>query len=685
MQPWRQARIPEGPGSIRPPAARSAQGSIQGGVVTKSIVRVRVEFKRVQTFLFEVPRLRAMVGANVLLGELLRYELVDLYLALQPQPPDCLAEFAGAAAVSGDSPAAADPLAKALDEYWRKSGPPDLESFDAQWARRYRHMAGTKVDWLIDDPAKAYAHGVLARDGGHYSALFDDENTAREFAAGAVRRAARQTPGVRLEVHLDRWAPEDTKARKNWLALEAAEALSETFLFQLPVFERCPELPNLPADDSAKYWDGDHLATRPMSYPAALRYRYGTRYLRHEPIPESERPTEPAPEQGNASAGTVTEDHEAFHTLDMASLLRPLLPFWESAQRPPDFNAVAGGGYLAVIHMDGNGMGQRSKPLRDEVDRQTTFAGWLKAESGVEALFHQARTLMRSALTDAMSKCFGTEAQWQRKGARLRPYQILMLGGDDLLLVCRADRALPLVLEFARALQSLQAEGCAFPAFKRDPLTVGVGVVIAKPSLPFHRLHALAEGLASSAKGLFRGLDRKSPSSVVDWMVTSNAWAEDAATERAATAVIGQTADRRILMSRRPYRVLKALSEAKQPESSLEELLQAAAQVKKSLRDSQRGAARSQLKALEDDLARGEAMGQLAWLQLPDTTRKALVRAGIGTDSDQGDAVGSPWDAEQTLDGITYLPTRALDVVEIVEIDALAQQTRWSGQVEKQP
>ena len=34
--------------------------------------RVYIEFQRVQTWLFAVPRLKAMVGANALLGEVLR-------------------------------------------------------------------------------------------------------------------------------------------------------------------------------------------------------------------------------------------------------------------------------------------------------------------------------------------------------------------------------------------------------------------------------------------------------------------------------------------------------------------------------------------------------------------------------------------------------------------------------------
>lgn len=40
--------------------------------------RVHIEFQRVQTWLFAVPRLRAMVGANTLLGETLRVELPEL-------------------------------------------------------------------------------------------------------------------------------------------------------------------------------------------------------------------------------------------------------------------------------------------------------------------------------------------------------------------------------------------------------------------------------------------------------------------------------------------------------------------------------------------------------------------------------------------------------------------------------
>lgn len=643
--------------------------------MSESAIRVRLEFKRVQTFLFEVPRLRAMVGANVLLGELLRYELPEIYRSIQAAAPNSLV------GVNLDDvwKATQDPLTEALVDYWQKDKA--SPSFGEEMKARFPSLFNTRSDWFVDNPANAYAHGVLARDGGHFAALFDTSDSARQFVRTATEKAAAMTPGIRLQVRLDQWAPGDPTARKQWRSLAEEPALTEVFPFQLPVFARCPELPNHPVEDATEYWQGDRLATTPMSYPAALRYRYGKRYMRHERVPEPEQPAladhpGEAPSSGNEPATVpqrpagakppLAQRGDDHRTLDMASLLRPQLPLWEEAERPPDFESIAGGGYLAVIHMDGNAMGQLTKPLRDAADAAQDFPAWLLNEYKIESLFHQARTLMRSALVQALTSTIGNDEAWVRHGKTLRPYQLLMQGGDDVLLVCRADRALRLVVHFARALQDLQSRG-AFPAFAKHPLTVGAGVVIAKPSLPFHRLHELAEELAGSAKTMYRSLPVAERASVVDWAVTSNAWGEDVAAERAESKVVGLSASRRLLLSRKPYRVLRSDSWA-----SLESLLSAADTLRKAIATGD--AARSQLKSLEDSLADGEALGRLAWKQLPNTTRDALVGVGVGEKE-------SPWDATETLDAAdyVYVPTRVLDLVEIVEIDALGRQSRWSN------
>ena len=87
--------------------------------------RVHIELQRVQTWLFAVPRLRAMVGANALLGETLRVALPNL--ARETGRPWTLA-----------------PSAEAY---------PGADANDPLKAH--------------DDPAGDSKDGILARDGGH--------------------------------------------------------------------------------------------------------------------------------------------------------------------------------------------------------------------------------------------------------------------------------------------------------------------------------------------------------------------------------------------------------------------------------------------------------------------------------------------------------------------------------------
>ena len=97
-----------------------------------------------------------------------------------------------------------------------------------------------------------------------------------------------------------------------------------------------------------------------------------------------------------------------------------------------------------------------------------------------------------------------------------------MLGGDDLLVVSRADSALPFVAMLCEALDRLQRDDGA--GFK---LTLGVGVVFARPTIPIHRLHDVAERLAASAKRRFRGFSAAGRRSVVDWAVYTASWLDD--------------------------------------------------------------------------------------------------------------------------------------------------------------
>lgn len=216
-----------------------------------------------------------------------------------------------------------------------------------------------------------------------------------------------------------------------------------------------------------------------------------------------------------------------------------------------------------------------------------------------------------------------------------------MLGGDDLLVVSRADVALPFVVSLCSALEEIQRDSGDFK------LTLGVGVVFAKPSIPVHRLHDVAERLANSAKRRFRGFsESETKRCVVDWAVFSTAWVDDPEEVRRRDWLRGSTDELRVL-SQRPVDVL-----GQGRTDTLEGLVLTAKRLK--------NASRSQLRYLVEQLPRGRALSELAFAELPRETRGLFAEVGV---KEPWRRAGNAW--------ITAL----LDLVEIAEIGRLGRNT----------
>ena len=550
--------------------------------------RVSIEVKRVQTFLFAVPRLRAMLGANALLGETVRNELPELARAGAALPD----ELKPAVPKFEEHPD--DPLTRAL------KGRPDEAT-------------------LADRPGDRYAEGILVRDAGRFIGLFPDGYKANAFIAKAEVSFAKKLPGVRFDVRVDRF---DLK-KSEWIETERDE-MSETQLLDLPVLQPCEESGNEPAGVVREVYRVERRGRRGRGQP-------------------------PEKEQSKVSRSVALrldkgDEYAARRTTtDLIGLMRRELPL-SNLKDPRDFDDVAGGGYLAVIHADGNGIGALQRKAIEGMDR-TGLENWLRREAARESFFHGMRSRVRTAVVDALGTALSAQTS-DGTGLTYRPYQLMMLGGDDLLLACRADCALKFVVAYARALDTA-ASG----------ITIGAGVVIAPSSLPFHRLHTLAEQLAASAKTLYRS----GPGvSVVDWMVCTNAWAADPIEERRRFAAIDYVQDkqtRKLVLSAKPYRVLGKEID------SLEGLLD---RVGKLSRDPSRPSrpARSQLKALPQKLRAGRRAGDLGYLALPPDTRDQLKSCGFGD---------GPWrEMGQSGPYLTYLP----DLIEVSEIATLGQTER---------
>ena len=376
---------------------------------------VHIKLQRVQTWLFAVPRLRAMVGANALLGRAIRTELRDFVISAKgystcenandyPEPhPD-------------------DPLAS------------------------------------YDNPRDDAEAGILSRDGGHFEACFADESGANRFAEAASIRLDTVVPGLRYAVSVD-----GKEIIRNCRELS----------IELPVLAPCQ-------------WTGRGVASLEI-HQGADRYQVAL---------EVSRRHDAAKYAGSGRAEDLASR--------LMAAVRPNL------NRPETFEELAGPGYMAVVHADGNGVGE-SAP---------------KEASARAKYHHRNRVLLRRALRAAIQEVCPETG--------MAPLIPLMLGGDDLLVLCRAKIALNFVEALCRNLEVLQQDrGNDFY------LTLGVGIVFAKPSVPFHRLHAVAENLASSAKRRFRGLPERERASIADWTVYTTAWADDPADMRRRDWVCG--------------------------------------------------------------------------------------------------------------------------------------------------
>lgn len=537
-----------------------------------SRVQLQIELKRVQTFIFEVPRLKAMLGANALIGQTMRHALPGL-LGTNGIGHGVTLDWPDA--IAYDCPQ--DPLSEAKD-------PSDR-----------------------DDPKTLFQQGILARDGGHFIVVFEGETQADAFLREAEATLARMLPGVLYEHRIDPFPPPE---KRDW----KPPKVNALHRLDLPVLQVCQETGNGPASDPKTY-DNEK---RWQACSVTLRQDWGDRFY----------------------AGGAKDIIGLMH----AALYPDQAYNWT---RPSDLKELVSGDYLALIHADGNAIGKRYKAHRDKLKGQEKDAAYREAHG--EAFFHGMRVIVRRAVVDALRATFA-----KAENPTPRPYEVLMLGGDDLLMLCRADQALTFANRYAAELDKYRmADG--------GKLDVAIGIAIAQKGYPLHRLHDLAESLAASAKRLWRGLDDPERTSVIDWQVVTQSWFEGVAEarrqgERIDYAVAGRAES--LVLSDRPYRVLG--------DDGLQGLLGAAEKLDTAGKEDEK-AARSPLRGLRGACERGRLSGEMAFNGL-----SAKIRAQLGWKSQ--DAANSLWRTVQPADGgLTYI-TRALDIIDIREISHLGSK-----------
>lgn len=152
---------------------------------------------------------------------------------------------------------------------------------------------------------------------------------------------------------------------------------------------------------------------------------------------------------------------------------------------------------VGLVHADGNGLGQLLMDLK-------TATVTLSAEQFISIFQDFSEAITRATETAAQQATQEILAPAQIDG--VYPARPIVLGGDDLTMIVRADLALPFTEAFLKAfaakseleLSPLKAKYNLTKLPQR--LTACAGLVYAKSSQPFYLLHELAEDLCKHAK-----------------------------------------------------------------------------------------------------------------------------------------------------------------------------------------
>ncbi|MFN3849595.1 MAG: Cas10/Cmr2 second palm domain-containing protein [Spirosomataceae bacterium] len=189
---------------------------------------------------------------------------------------------------------------------------------------------------------------------------------------------------------------------------------------------------------------------------------------------------------------------------------------------PFDLNQITKGksnSWIAVIHADGNGLGSLLQKLGEKLKEKT-----IEEAKSVFAEFSVKLDLAtQTAAKNAFNSLNSSETKYP-----LRP---IILGGDDITLIIRADLAYDFTVEFLKQFETQTKEQLSslngIHADFEKGLTACAGIAYIKDSYPIHYGLHLAEQLTKKAKMASKKIDRSLPPSSLSFYKVQSSFIED--------------------------------------------------------------------------------------------------------------------------------------------------------------
>lgn len=227
---------------------------------------------------------------------------------------------------------------------------------------------------------------------------------------------------------------------------------------------------------------------------------------------------------------------------------------------PQDFDAIGDASrprnYTALIYADGDRMGQVVQRIAAE------FPDDAEARAAYQAFSEITDKSTREAVVKALlEELLPEDGGGERNRVRL-PAELVLAGGDDLVLVVPAHAALPVAIRFLELFQQISrrlqdekvAEGSLARHFAPEGLTVSGGIVFAHASFPASQALDLAKELMKSAKRRAAALARdKAIEGTLDFLVLHESGTESALRRRRTEYESRSPSGRLVRRTERPY------------------------------------------------------------------------------------------------------------------------------------
>lgn len=183
------------------------------------------------------------------------------------------------------------------------------------------------------------------------------------------------------------------------------------------------------------------------------------------------------------------------------------------------------GGKVALICMDGNDLGKLFGTRLEDGSSDSPAAN-IRVMTELSNTIEQCnRQAFDHACSSLVRKLAPGGKYADAAGNFVMPLRPIVLGGDDVTIIARAEIALPFALLFTKEFEKAARE-------KGLSLSLGTGMVVMDSSYPFVKAFPLAESLQDSAKNLTRHLPPNARPSSLDYLVLTEDVEDDEALVR---------------------------------------------------------------------------------------------------------------------------------------------------------